>query len=136
MSMGIGAWAHKILEDDSFVVYEYGGYNLNQPEYRNENRVCDGNITIPKNCFVEPEIHQKLRKMPSGRKKLVIKRIPVPVDYRKMLRSGLIETENCSHCWNRSEDLHIDITIYRILYRIFQQYQEDGQIPERVSFHT
>ena len=37
MSRGIGAYANKILEDNETVIYEYGGYNLNADEYRNEN---------------------------------------------------------------------------------------------------
>ena len=75
MSRGIGAYANKIFEDNETVIYEYGGYNLNAAEYRNENHLCDGSITILKRCFAEPEIHQKLKKMPSGRKKLVAKQI-------------------------------------------------------------
>lgn len=61
MSRGIGAHAKKVLEDDETVIYEYGGYNLNEPEYWNENHILDGTITIQKNCFVEPEIHEKLK---------------------------------------------------------------------------
>ena len=62
MSRGIGAHAKKVLEDDETVIYEYGGYNLNEPEYWNENHILDGAITIQKNCFVEPEIYEKLKK--------------------------------------------------------------------------
>ena len=98
MSRGIGAYANKIFEDNETVIYEYGGYNLNAAEYRNENHLCDGSITILKRCFAEPEIHQKLKKMPSGRKKLVAKRIPVSVDYGQMLENGLIKVENSSNC--------------------------------------
>ena len=42
MSIGIGAYAKKIVEDDETVIFEYGGYNLNEPEYRNKNYVLDG----------------------------------------------------------------------------------------------
>ena len=48
MSRGIGAHAKKVLEDDETVIYEYGGYNLNEPEYWNENHILDGTITIQK----------------------------------------------------------------------------------------
>ncbi len=58
MSRGTGAHAKKVLEDDETVIYEYGGYNLNEPEYRNENHILDGTITIRKSCFIEPEIHE------------------------------------------------------------------------------
>ena len=59
MSRGIGAHAKKVLEDDETVIYEYGGYNLNEPEYWNENHILDGTITIQKNCFVEPEVVER-----------------------------------------------------------------------------
>lgn len=62
MSRGIGAYANKIFEDNETVIYEYGRYNLNAAEYRNDNHLCDGSITILKRCFAEPEIHQKLKK--------------------------------------------------------------------------
>lgn len=76
MSLGIGAHANLIDEDKYFVMYEYGGYNLNDPRYLNEEHLFDGSITIPKACFAEPEIHTKLKKMPSGRKKLSQKGSP------------------------------------------------------------
>mgnify|MGYP000517844448 CR=1 FL=1 len=63
MSIGIGAYANtchcKIV---ILLVYEYGGYNLNEEKYRNKSHVCDGFITIQRNCFLEPEIHEKLKK--------------------------------------------------------------------------
>lgn len=62
MSRGIGAYANLVLEDENTVMYEYGGYNLNEPEYRNENNVYDGTITIARDCFAESEIHEKLKK--------------------------------------------------------------------------
>ncbi len=94
MSMGIGGFAVKVLEDAETVIYEYDGYNLNEPQFRNEERVRDGSITIPKSCFAEPDIHEKIKKTPGGRKKLVVKRIPAGVDFRKMIKDGLIEVEN------------------------------------------
>ena len=137
MSRGIGAYANKILEDNETVIYEYGGYNLNAAEYRNENHLCDGSITIPKRCFAEPEVHQKLKKMPSGRKKLVAKRIPVSVDYGQMLENGLIKVENCSNCWEITEDnLHVDVMVCHLLFKLFYQYQEDGIFPEHVSYNV
>lgn len=137
MSMGIGGSAVKVLEDEKTVIYEYGGYNLNEPRFRNEQRIRDGSITIPKSCFAEPDIHEKIKKTPSGRKKLVVKRIPVRVDYRKMIEDGLIDVENCGNCWQYSnENDKVDITALRILSKIFEEYQVDGEIPESVSYHT
>lgn len=135
MSKGIGAYANKILEDNETVIYEYGGYNLNVPKYWNENHLCDGSITIPKRCFSEPEMHQKLKKMPSGRKKLVVKRIPVSVDYGQMLENGLIKVENCSNCWmTTDDDLCIDIMVLHLLFKLFYQYKEEETVPEHISY--
>lgn len=137
MSRGIGVHAKKILEDEETVIYEYGGYNLNEPEYRNEKHILDGSITILKSCFVEPEIHEKLKKMPSGRKKLITKRISVSVDYGKMLEDGTVKVENCSYCWCTTEtDLAVDVMACHILFYIFLRYQEEGEIPEDISYNV
>mgnify|MGYP006967273519 CR=1 FL=1 len=39
MSRGIGAHANLILEDEKTIIYEYGGFNLNDLEYRNEKQI-------------------------------------------------------------------------------------------------
>ena len=137
MSIGIGAHANKIAEDEHAVIYEYGGYNLNVPEYRNADQICDGTITIQKDCFVEPEIHEKRKKMPSGKKKLITKRIPVSVHYADMIEDGRILVENCSNCWaTTKDDYHIDIVANHLLFNIFLCYQKDGEIPESISYNT
>lgn len=46
MSRGIGAHANLILEDEQTVIYEYGGYNLNDLEYNNDNLLYDGKVRI------------------------------------------------------------------------------------------
>ena len=101
MSRGIGAHANLLLQDDKTVIYEYGGYNLSEEKYRNEAHIYDGTITIQRSCFLEAEIHEKIKKMPSGKKKLVTKRVPVEVDYPRYTEDGLIIIENCSNCWKR-----------------------------------
>ena len=136
MSRGIGARANLVLEDEKTVMYEYGGYNLNEPEYRNEDHVYDGTITISRDCFAEPEIHAKLKKMPSGRKKLIIKRIPVSVDYPKMISDGRSIIENCSNCWQCTPDENIDVMALHILFYLFRQYQEEGKMPEYISYNV
>lgn len=137
MSIGIGAHANKIADDDHTVIYEYGGYNLNDPKYRNEDHIYDGTITIQRECFAEPEIHEKLKKMPSGKKKLITKRIPVTVHYGEMIEDGRIVVENCSNCWRTSENyFHIDVMASKILFYIFLRYQEEGEIPEMISYNV
>jgi hypothetical protein len=137
MSRGIGALARLVLQDDETVIYEYGGYNLNDEAFRNEQRILDGTITIKKSCFPEPEIHEQLKKMPSGRKKLITKRIPVIVDYDRLFRDRSIEVEDCSNCWMKTDDeLQIDIMACHIIYKLFRQYQEQGVIPECVGYYV
>ena len=97
----------------------------------------DGMITISRACFVEPEIHEKIKKMPSGRKKVISKRIPISVDYGKMLEEGLIKVENCSNCWQVTEGkMHIDVMVCHILFYVFRKYQEEGKIPEHISYNV
>ena len=136
MSIGIGAHANKISEDEYTVVYEYGGYNLNDQEYHNENHLLDGTITIQRDCFAEPEIHEKFKKMPSGRKKLVKKRIPVDVHYVEMIEDGRIIVKNCRNCWHTETDREIDVMAGHLLFYIFQRYQEEGKIPESISYNV
>ena len=114
MSMGIGAGANLILEDGRIIKYEYGGYNLNDLEYKNEKQIYDGSITISRECFAKPEAHEKVK---------------------SMLEEGLIKVENCSHCWKVTDDgLHIDAMACQILFKLFRKYQEDGKIPERIGY--
>jgi hypothetical protein len=75
--------------------------------------------------------------MPSGRKKLVTKRIPVSVDYGKMLEDGAVKVDNCRYCWKTTEDnLSVDVMAYHILFQLFQVYQEEGKIPEYISYNV
>ena len=137
MSIGIGAFAKKAAEDTNTVIYEYGGYNLNDPRYWNKERLCDGAIIIQRDCFVEPEIHEKTKRLPSGRKKIVVKRIPVPVEYGKMLKDGRIVVDNSSNCWRTTDDeLKVDVIACRLLHYIFLRYQDEGEIPELVSYNV
>jgi hypothetical protein len=136
MSMGYGAFARKVLEDEKTIIYEYGGFDLNKPEFRNEDHRYDGMITILKQCFPEPEIHEKLKKMPGGRKKLIIKCIPVEADYWKMIDDGFITVENCSNTWNAvGEGKQVDRMALRLISLAFHQYQEKGEIPEKLDIY-
>ena len=52
MSIGIGAFCKRIAEDNNTVIYEYGSYDLNDINYRNERRIADGIITINKSALI------------------------------------------------------------------------------------
>lgn len=135
MSIGIGAFAHLVLQDEETVIYEYGGYNLNDEQFTNSNYLCDGLIIVGKRCFQEPEIHEKVKRMPSGRKKQVVKRIIIDVDYPKLIDDGLIVVENCSNTWKTyCDEKQIDIMALRLLFELFRQYQTHSVIPEKISY--
>ena len=75
--------------------------------------------------------------MPSGKKKLITKRIPVPVHYGEMIEDGRIVVENCSNCWRTTgDDFHIDVMVGHLLFYIFLRYQEEGEIPELISYNV
>lgn len=133
MSKGIAAFAECVAYDEKSVIYKYGGYNLNEEAYRNEQRIRDGMIIISRTCFAEPEIHRKIKRLSGGRKKTIVKRIPVEIDYLPMIRDGRILIENCSHCWQCNPD-GIDIIALRLLSKIFKKYQEDGAVAETILF--
>lgn len=137
MSRGIGAKAKLILQDDKTVIYEYGQYNWNEEKYRNAEQVCDGMISIQKTCFLKLEIHEKIKRFPNGKKKLITKKIPVDVDYLKAIDEGLIIIENCSNCWETTDDeKQVDVMVLRLLCYLFLPYQEEGNIPEYIGYYV
>mgnify|MGYP000115721475 CR=1 FL=1 len=143
MSMGYGGIAKKVAEDDGYVLYAYGAFNWNLPECANNDYTLDGSILIPKDCFIEPEIHEKIKKMPSGRKKLVTKRIinldTIYKNADKALEKGLIKIENSRFMWKYYTDAQgkkYDFMALRLLTYAFKQYQETGTILEKIQSFT
>ena len=136
MSRGFGGSARIVLQDENTAVYEYAPFNLNEPEYRNSEHTYDGLITISKDSMVEPEIYEKLKRMPSGRKKLIVKRIRRDVNYSALLDAGKITIENSRYCWHLvGTEKNIGMIAMRIVFRIYDHYQDKGTLPETVSLH-
>jgi hypothetical protein len=135
MSKGIGGSARVVMQDENTVVYEYYAYDLDREEYQNREHIYDGIITIDKRSLVEPEIHEKLKKQPSGRKKLIAKRIPREVDYSGLITAGKINVENSKFCW-RILDNGMGLIAIHIIFKIFNLYQSEGAIPETVGYHV
>lgn len=136
MSRGFGGAARIVLQDENTVVYEYAPFNLNDPAYRNDEHIYDGLITISKDSMVEPEIHEKLKRMPSGKKKLIVKRIRRDVDYSALLDSGKIAIENSRFCWRLvGTEKNIGMMAMKIIFRIYDHYQDEGTLPETVSLN-
>ena len=134
MSMGYGGGCRKYGESAEFVIYEYYAYDWNTEGCDNPNRIYDGIIKIEKSAFIEPKIHQKIKRRPSGRKLLVTKRIERDVPISEYFENGKVELVNSSFC-GRICNGHGYIGL-RLLDKIFSEYQRSGEIPHVVSIHA
>lgn len=135
MSLGYGGMARLAMQDENILIYEYAAYNLNKKECRNPDSVYDGIITICRDALVEPEIHEKMKRMPNGRKKNIIKRIRVAVDYDLLFENGKITVENSKYCWKFLAHGQ-GLAAMKLLYHIFDRYQIKGEIPATFSVHV
>ena len=134
MSIGYGGGCRKYGESAVFVIYEYYAYDWNTEGCDNPNRIYDGIIKIEKSAFIEPEIHQKIKRRPSGRKMLVTKRIERDVPISEYFENGKVELVNSSFC-GRICNGHGYVGL-RLIYKIFSEYQKNGEIPHIVSIHA
>ncbi len=134
MSLGIGAFCKLIAQDEETVIYEYGSYNLNEPNYTNEQKIADGIITIKKIALIEPDIHNKTRRLPNGKKKELTKRVPKEIHLSQLFENNSVIVENCSHCWKTDEN-GVDVMANTTVWYIFLDYQEKGCLPEHLSIN-
>jgi hypothetical protein len=135
VSKGIGGACRKVLEDKKTVIYEYSAYNLNEPKLKDVSNIFDGAIIIRKSGLVEPEIHEKIKKSPSGKKRIIIKRIPVNVDFGDLFSEKMIAIENCSNCWQKTIEGY-DIIGLKLCFMIFNEYQKIGSLPEGLGYNV
>ena len=135
MSIGYGGRARIVLQDNDTVIYEYAPYDLNEPAFRNSENIFDGLITINKQAFVAADVHTKVKGMSGGRKMQITKRIRKDVDYEKLLESRAITIENSKYCWRTMKDGYGMIAL-KLVFRIFDYYQDNGNVPEMVAIHV
>lgn len=133
MSIGLGGWCKMIEQDENTIIYQYGAYNLNEPQFRNEEHLQDGWFIIHKDSLVEPESRRKLKRFPHGKKKEIIKRIVMPVPYEELYEKGSIQIQDCSHCWKTSFGAK-DYIAWHLINKVFFNYQEEGSLPEQISY--
>lgn len=67
MSIGYGGWCYFSVQNEQTSIFQYGSYNLNDPTYRNAERVYDGTIIIDNKSMVELKINEKLKRFPNGK---------------------------------------------------------------------
>ena len=111
-------------------IFEYAK-KIGDPEYNKCYR--HRMITIYKRCLEEPEIHSWLRRMPSGKKKLVAKRIPHFPSVDEHIQNGdIMIDKECKNAFCKGYSF--DYIAYRLLVHIFVNYQKKGELPEKDSF--
>ena len=135
MSVGLGGYADLVAADNTLVIYKYCCYNVNNAEYKQFMEMEDGEMNIDRGAFVEPEIHVRIRKSPSGGKRLVSKRIVQDVPIEAMIEAGKIKVMNASGTWRTTES-GVDIMALKLLFKLFNEYQETGEIPGHLSWFS
>ena len=134
MSIGFQGCADLFLSDGSGFFYLYACCNLNMPEAHDSARdAVDGEIWISRDSLPEPEIHEKIRRMPSGRRKLVVRRIQRWPSVEELIAGRKITVRNAGGTWQTKES--VDIMALRLINRILMDYQEKGSMPDHVSVH-
>ena len=88
MSIGHGAAARLSQADGTAVIYSYCCFNLNREDWETARQTFDGALFIDRDAFVEPEIRERIKKTPSGRKRLVTKRVKRDVSPEALLAAG------------------------------------------------
>ena len=91
MSLGYGGFADLQQSDDTMVIYLYCCYNVDNDEYKHFQQLEDGELYIDRDAFVEPEIHEKIRKTASGRKRNITKRVPIDFDLIELLDQAKLQ---------------------------------------------
>lgn len=134
MSKGICGNAKLVAMDDGAVLYEYCCYNLNLPSWESYRETYDGELCIDRSAFVEPEIHVKQRKTASRKRETVVKRIPRDVDYDELFKEGGIRIKNASGTWRTINGR--DEMALHLLYKLFREYQDTGEIPQKIGYFT
>lgn len=133
MSMGIGGTGKLVYSDEWLLIYHYAGWNLQHPDSYDHRHTLDGEIRIARSALVEPEIHKKQKRMPSGRRRMVVKRVQRDVPYEELLCSAQIVVRNASRALQTLED-GTDVAAFLLLHKVFEAYQDTGVIPEEVFF--
>lgn len=137
MSLGYCGKCKLIYQDDNIVRYAYSGENWNDKKsVSGDINLLDGVICIYKKCLEEPEIHIKVKKFPSGRKRTYEKRIIHTPSIGKHIAEGEIVVEKkCKNEFQRMKESINDCYLAsKLLNHIFEEYQKDGSVPEEVAF--
>ncbi len=132
MSIGYGGYARLRQADESMLLYSYCCYDINLDNWREMKEAEDGELWIERSALVEPRIHKRIKRSPSGRKRIQTKRIEQYVHIGDLLSAGKVFVRNASGTWKTRES-GVDMIAVVILRRIFSEYQRSGEVPKSVS---
>ena len=137
VSLGYLGMCKKEAEDNEMVIYSYSGENWNDgcKSQKGDAELYDGIFLIYKDCLEEPEIHTKLKRMPSGRKKIIEKRIThIPNIYEYIQQNKIVVEKECKNAFRRRDNALIDYIAERLIYHVFEEYQLNGILPDKARF--
>ena len=134
MSIGIGAAAILEAADSSTLLYFYYSYNVNLEGYKQYMEKYDGEIVIDRSSLVEPDTYIKRIKKASGKKVFEERIRKKDYNIEELIKQGKVTIVNSSGAWNVVDG--IDIMAIRLVSKIFDKYQSDRDIPERVGFYS
>ena len=129
MSKGQCGYAHLVASDDTLLIFSYCAYDINCADWQEMKEKEDGEIAVDRDSLIEPEVHEKVKRLPSGKRTTVVKRIEREVPYEDLLQEKKIIIQNASGAWNFSET-GIDEVALKIVKKIFSEYQKTGNIPD------
>ena len=137
LSLGYCGKCKLIEQNDDVARYAYSGENWNDNNSQSGDiELLDGIICIYKRCLEEPEIHIKNKKMPSGKRITIKKRIVHTPSIEKHVANGDIIIENkCKNEFKRVATSKVECYLANVLLvNLFEAYQRDGILPDKESF--
>ncbi len=135
MSKGHCGHAHLVANAEPLLLYSYCAYDLNRADWQEMKKKEDGEIAIDRDSLIEPEVHEKAKRLPSGKRTTVIKRIEREAPYGDLLKAKKIRIQNASGAWVFSES-GIDEVALKIVHIIFSEYQKTGNIPDYPTWYV
>ncbi|MBQ8162539.1 MAG: hypothetical protein IJ083_17570 [Clostridia bacterium] len=135
MSKGHCGYAHLVASDDTLLLYSYCAYDINRDDWQDMKKKEDGEIAIDRDSLIEPEVSEKVKRRPSGKRITVVKRIEREVHYEDLLEAKKISIQNASGAWDFSET-GIDEIALNIVRKIFTEYQKTGNIPDYPTWYV
>ena len=130
MSLGYCAKAVLEMADEKSLLYMYNSYNINLEGYEAYMEKYDGVIIIDRASLVEPEIHMKRVRRPSGKKVYEEKIIEKEVQLEALLKNGSVKIENSCGAWNIVDGY--DVMALNLVRKIFKEYQRERKVSENV----